>query len=194
MKNMKRLLKKQRKSAPSEELSHPFNMDELKSAIKLMKNRKAAGFDGIFPEFIQNLGQFSLQLLLYFLNEILISGILPKDFKKCKIITILKPGKPADAPSSYRPIALLSVCHKLLERLLYKRIQPFIENHLPKEQAGFRLNRNCCDQVLALTTHIESEFQQKLKTGVAFLDLASAYDTVWKDGLIYKLFFVLPPK
>ena len=109
---MKRLLKKQRKSAPSEELSHPFNMDELKSAIKLMKNRKAAGF----PEFIKNLGQFSIQWPGTFLNEILISGILPNDFKKCKIITVLKPGKPADAPSSYRPIADLSVCHKLLER------------------------------------------------------------------------------
>ena len=192
MKNMRRLLKKQRKSPASEELSRPFDIEELMAAIKMMKTRKAAGFDGIYPEFIKNLGNFSLQWLLSFLNSILISGDLPKDFKKSKIITILKPGKPADVPSSYRPIALLSVCYKLLERLLHKRIQPFIEDHLPKEQAGFRLNRNCCDQVLALTTHIEKGFQQKLKTGVAFLDLTSAYDTVWKDGLIHKLYNTIP--
>src|SRR3978361_1354568 len=132
------------------------------AAIKMMKTRKAAGFDGIYPEFIKNLGYFSLQWLLS-LNSILISGDLPKDFKKSKIITILKPGKLADVPSSYRPIALLSVCYKLLERLLHKRIQPFIEDHLPKKASWFRLNRDCCDQVLALTTYIEKDFQQKLK-------------------------------
>jgi len=122
----------------------------------------------------------------------LTSGVIPREFKQTKIIAILKPEKPADNPSSYRPIALLSVCYKLLERLLYNRIQPLIEDHLPTEQGGFRKQRSCCDQVLALTTHIEVGFQNRLKTGVAFLDLSAAYDTVWKDGLIHKLYNTIP--
>jgi hypothetical protein len=46
--------------------------------------------------------------------------------------------------------------------------------------------------VLALTSYIESGFQKRLKTGVVFVDLTTAYDTVWKDGLIHKLYNVIP--
>jgi hypothetical protein len=190
---MKRSLNKKRKNTrPSAELSRNFSFEELKSAIGSTKIRKAAGFDGIFPEFFKHLGPFALRWLLSFFNNILESGCIPKEFKKSKVIAILKPGKPADQASSYRPISLLSVTYKILERLLYQRIYPEIEKSLPIEQAGFRQNRNCCDQVLALTTHIEVGFQNKLKTGVAFVDLTAAYDTVWKDGLIHKLFNALP--
>jgi hypothetical protein len=112
--------------------------------------------------------------------------------KKAKVIAILKPRKPANEVSSYRPISLLSVCHKFLEKLIYNRISPIIEENLPIEQAGFRPNRNCCDQVLALTSYIESDFQKRLKTGVVFVDLTAAYETVWKDGLIHKLYNVIP--
>jgi hypothetical protein len=83
------------------------------------------------------------------------------------------------------------VCHKFLEKLIYNRISPIIEEKLPIEQAGFRTNRNCFDQVLALTSYIESGFQKRLKTGVVFVDLTAAYDTVWKD-LIHKLYNVIP--
>jgi hypothetical protein len=46
--------------------------------------------------------------------------------------------------------------------------------------------------VLALTSYIESGFQKRLKTGIVFVDLIAAYDTVWKDGLIHKLYYVIP--
>jgi hypothetical protein len=46
-------------------------------------------------------------------------------------------------------------------------------------QAGFRKNRSCTEQVLALTSHM-------IKTGVVFIDLTAANDTVWRDGLILK--------
>ena len=58
---------------------------------------------------------------------------------------------------------------------------------LPVEQAGFRPGRNCEDQVLALLTYIERGFEEHSKTGVAFIDLTAAYDTVWSEGLMYKL-------
>ena len=192
VRKMKQSLHKQRKSTPpSVDLSEPFKVEELTAAINKMKCRKAAGFDGIYPEFIKHLGSLALNWLLCFFNDILVTGKLPAEFKKSKVIAILKPGKPSTEPSSFRPISLLSVCYKIMERLLYQRIFPIIENVLPSEQAGFRTNRNCCDQVLALTTHIEAGFQRRLKTGAAFVDLTAAYDTVWKDGLIHKLYKTL---
>lgn len=188
VREIRQLRRRQQKSAIiSEDLCDSFEMGELVTAIKSLKNRKAAGFDGVFPEFFKNLGSFSTKWLLTFFNDIFVSGNIPNDFRKTKVIAVLKPGKPEDNPSSYRPISLLSVGYKLLEKLLYNRLMPLVDENLPNEQGGFRPNRNSCDQVLSLTTHIESGFQQHFKTGAVFLDLSAAYDTVWKNGLLYKL-------
>ena len=100
---------------------------------------------------------------------------------------MLKPGKEADRADSYRPIALLSVIYKLLERLIYNRIFPILKDKIPVEQAGFRPGRNCCDQVLSLTSFIENGFDKNEKTSAAFVDLSAAYDTVWRKGLLWKL-------
>lgn len=62
-----------------------------------------------------------------------------------------------------------------------------IEVTLLKEQAGFRQNRSCCEQVLSMVTHVKNGFQERKKSGAVFLDLTCAYDTVWKRGLLLKL-------
>lgn len=120
------------------------------------------------------------------------SGNLPRPFKETKIVAILKPGKEGNLPEHYRPIALLSIPYKLLERLLYNRISTKSFQSLPIEQAGFRPDRSCCDQVLALTTHIEKGFQDRKKTVAVFVDLTSAYDTIWREGMLLKFLKVIP--
>jgi hypothetical protein len=65
-------------------------------------------------------------------------------------------------------------------------VQLLIEVATPVHQAGFRKHRSCTEQLLALTTHIEAGFQRQLKTGVVFVDLSAAYDTVYRDGLMLK--------
>lgn len=174
--------------------SSPFTSAELNQAIRSLKSGKAAGLDDIFPEFITHLGRNGRKWLRNFFSDILVKGQVPPEFKMAKIIAILKPGKPADDPASYRPISLLSVCYKILERLIYNRIYRTLDSRIPPEQAGFREKRSCCEQVLALTSFIEAGFQRGLKTSVAFIDLTAAYDTVWIDGLMLKLKQALPCK
>ena len=53
-----------------------------------------------------------------------------------------------------------------------------LEQHLIKEQAGFRPGKSCTSQLLNLTQHIEDGSQRGMITGAAFVDLFSAYDTV----------------
>ena len=57
---------------------------------------------------------------------------------------------------------------------------------------GFRPGRSTQEQVLALTTYVDNGYQRRDKTGVVFLDLTAAYDTVWHKGLLVKLSKVLP--
>ena len=110
------------------------------------------------------------------------------------MVTIPKPGKPVGDPKSYQPISLLCVLYKILERLIYTRIEPLIDPLLPKEQAGFRHGKPTIDQVVLLTQNIEDSFEAKKKAGAVFVDLTAAYDTVWHRGLTCKLLRLLPDK
>ena len=176
------------------DFSREFTMEELDFGINNIKVKKAPGLDEMFAEFIKHFGPNTKHWILMFFNLILITGRLPKIFKKAKIITVLKPGKDGSDVSHYRPISLLSIVYKLLERLILNRIEPSIDMMLPKEQAAFRSGRSCDEQVLALTSFIERGFQHGLKTFVALIDLSSAYDTVWREGLLIKLTKLIPDK
>jgi len=76
-------------------------------------------------------------------------------------------------PKSYRPVFLLCVPFKILERLIYARVETITD---PQEQAGFRHGRSAVDQVTLLTQDIEDSFSAE-KAGAVFVDLTAAYDT-----------------
>ena len=103
---------------------------------------------------------------------------VPKIWKLVKMVAVLKPKKPPNVASSYRPVSLLCVPSKLYERLIYNRIQPIAESALSKEQAGFCPGHSSQDQIVSLTEDIECAFDKKLKAGVVFVVLSAIYDTV----------------
>ena len=74
-----------------------------------------------------------------------------------------------------------------MERLILSRLQEKIDDKLIKEQCGFRPGKSCTGQVLNLTEFIEEGFQKGMVTGVVFVDLSAAYDTVCHRLLISKL-------
>lgn len=185
---------KKKKLAPHPDFSAAFSVNEVKVAIDSMKSGKAADSNGIYMKFFKHRGPITQKWLAMFFSDILSSSHIPVLLKKAKVTAILKPGRQGTDVSNYRPVSLLSITYKLLEILVLNRIQPEIEKILPVEQAGFRKNRSCAEQVLALTTHIETGFQNSIKTSAVFINLTAAYDTVWRLKLILKLSKVIPCK
>ena len=173
--------------APDRSPPLDFSLPEIDSALRHVKPGTAPGYDNIHPEFLLHLGPRARSWLSKFFSRILRENKIPKIWRKAKVIAIEKPGKDPKIAANYRPISLLSVCYKLLERLALQRISPTVESILSPDQAGFRSGRSTCDQVAALTTYIENGYQQQLKTGAVFLDLTAAYDTVWHTGLLAKM-------
>ena len=110
------------------------------------------------------------------------------------MVVIPKPAKPVGDPKSYGPISLLCVPYKILERLIYACVEPLIDPLLPKEQAGFRRRKSTVDQVVLLTQNIEDSLEAKKKGSAVFIDLTTAYDTIWHRGLTCKLLRLLPDK
>jgi len=76
-------------------------------------------------------------------NAILRTKYVPKQWKRAQVIMLLKPGKPPERVTSYRPLSLLLSLSKLFEKLLLKRLKPIIELrqlNIPEQQFGFRKN------------------------------------------------------
>jgi len=117
----------------------------------------------------------------------------PLDFSPTSTSRFLRV-QPYKPPSAYRPISLLCVPFKILERVIFSRITPYVEKCLPDLQAGFQAGRSTIDQVLQLYSTTEDGFQLKKKTAVALVDLTAAYDTVWHQGLRLKLLRAIPDK
>lgn len=163
--------------------------NEIETIIKGLKNRKAPGMDGIQNVLLKNLSKKSVILLTKIFNGCIKIGYFPTQFKCAKVIPILKSGKDPKRPLSYRPISLLSSLGKILERVILKRLTKFAEetNILAKEQFGFRSEHSTTHQIQRVTKIVTHNRAHRKSTGMVLLDIEKAYDTVWHDGLIYKL-------
>jgi len=145
------------------------------------------GPDNIPPEFLKHSGPKCRFWLRDFFSTCLSHLSIPKIWRKPTVMALPKRKKPVDNPRSYRPISLLCVPYKLLERLLQLRLEPNFDPQLPDHQAGFRRGRSTVQQVVKLTDDIEACFEVKQKAGLVLVDLTAAYDSVWHQGLTLKL-------
>ena len=101
---------------------------ELDTAIKKLKKRKSPGPDKVHNEMLTNLGRNGKLLLLRLYNKTWTEGQLPRKWKLATITPILKKGKKANDPKSYRPISLTSCIGKLCERILNSRLYWWLES------------------------------------------------------------------
>lgn len=105
------------------------------------------------------------------------------------MVPLHKKDDPA-VPGNYRGVTLLNVIGKIYARVLNTRLAAIAEPRIAKEQAGFITGRSTVDQVFILSDVI-GRFRANGKNPrplyIAFLDIAKAYDTVWRDALWYKM-------
>ena len=88
-----------------------------------MKNGKAPGLDEIMTEQIKEFSIEAKQWLLTFLKSCHDKTLVPKMWRKAKIVALPKPGKDYKNPKNYRPISLLCHTFKLYERMIMNRIK-----------------------------------------------------------------------
>ena len=91
--------------------------------------------------------------------------------------------------ANHRPISLLNSLSKLLERIIEPRLNRWVKESkiLSKFQSGFRAHHQTADHIIRLLQEGVETTNQDKYMGVLFVDLASAFDKVWHNGLLYKL-------
>ena len=176
-------------SKEEQEINSAFELHELRSAVNKSKRKSSPGQDNVSYEIIKEIPRSGLLRFLEIINLIWSRGTLPHNWKHAIINPVLKPNKPNDNPSSYRPISLTSTCGKIMERMISDRLVWYLETKglYNKNQSGFRKNRSCADQIMRLQDDINKSIHTKGHTIGIFIDLEKAYDMLWRDGLLHKL-------
>ena len=166
----------------------PLTLDELEYALNLSKD-SAPGPDEVCYSMLKNLAPSGKMLLLELLNRAFKEGKFPDQWKEALVIPILKEGKPATNPSSYRPIALTSCICKVFERILNRRLVWFLESHgyIDRHQSGFRKGRSTLDSLAALAKEAQDAYKRGQYLFCIFFDLEKAYDTCWKHLIMKEL-------
>ena len=151
-------------------------------------NNKSSGPQSIPTNLLKLVADLIITPLSKIISNSFNTGVFPDALKVCKVIPIHK-GDSADELNNYRPISLLSVFDKIIEKLMHKRLYSFLEQHniLFQNQFGFRKNNSTTFALLEITEKIkESIDNHKYGCGL-FIDLRKAFDTVNHIILLKKL-------
>lgn len=168
---------------------HLTSPAEVRKTIKQCNPNKAPGPDGIQNKILRNLPRKSIVQLTYIINATLRHSYFPNSWKTATIVPIHKAGKINTSPASYRPISLLNTLGKLVEKIILERIKKHEkENNIALDcQFGFKEKHNTVQQVVRIANDVIKNFNKNKVTAMILLDIEKAFDTVWMQGLIYKL-------
>ena len=172
-------------------LDDPFSLHEIETTIKLLKSGKAPGPDRIRNEMIKTGAPHLTTAICKVFNLILASCFFPSS-EWCEgiIIPIFKSGGKQD-PSNYRGICISCCLGKLFSAVLNNRLKNYVhdQNILHPAQIGFLSNHRTPDHIFTLRTLIDKYVTHttKGKLYTCFVDFKKAFDSIWHDGLLYKL-------
>ena len=161
---------------------------EICRLVDKIKPKTSTGFDGISNWLLKKLISVIKHPLCCIFNKSLESGIYPNLMKLAKVVPLHKSGS-KNIADNYRPISLLPVISKILERIVYNRTVVHLDanNIVFPRQFGFRKKHSTVDAVTNLAGEILKSFDENLMVLGVFIDLKKAFDTVSHSRILDKL-------
>nr|VZI22450.1 unnamed protein product [Spirometra erinaceieuropaei] len=155
---------------------------EVADAIRKLRNNKVPGEDGIPAEIFKS----CVDTLAPWLHEVIKRAwrdeVVPDDWGLGILVPILKKEDKTRC-ENYRGISLIDVAAKIFAIVLLGRFQDVRDSRTRPNQAGFRAERACADQIFTLRRILEFRHSYRQPTAVCFIDFASAFDYVHRESL-----------
>ena len=162
--------------------------DELKSILYSLDPSKSTGIDGISPKMLKLASDVLPPSLLQMTNISIHTGVFPDVLKGARIIPIHK-GGPSEDPSNYRPISILPLVSKVIEKHVTKHLFTYLNKYklLHEAQSGFRKHHSCQTALIKLINDWLKHIDQGNIVGAIFFDHKKAFDVVDHEILLRKL-------
>jgi ribonuclease HI len=168
----------------------PFIEEEVTEIIDKQNANKAPGIDGLSADIIQKFHYIDKSVLLKLYNKCLFFGVFPEIWKHSVIKVLYKGcGKDRRDAKSYRPISLISIMGKVLEKLLINRLMFSLNkrNKLSSNQYGFTPQKSTEDLLIEIKQEIEETFEAKEFCLILGFDIEGAFNNLLWHNTISEL-------
>ena len=135
----------------------PFTGEEVKIAIRSLKNNKSPGPDNLPAEIFKNCPEALLRKIADMFNKIAETGQTPDDMELGFLIPLQKMGKKKGKAENLRPIILLNIIRKVLAIVMLNRIGKRIDNEVPVTQTAYRKGRSTTENIFTFKILAEKQ-------------------------------------
>ena len=162
--------------------------NQVRTILRGLNVKKALGPDKVSPHFLKHCADELAPPLTAVFNSCFQDRKWPKLWKHAQVTPVHKKNS-RSLPKNYRPISLLAILSKVMERIIADSIVPFFDQHslITNRQYGFRKGRSAADILLLMSKSWNDALDSGKDTLVIALDIAGAFDRVWHAGLLAKL-------
>ena len=174
-------------------LTRPISTMEVSKAIQFTNPNEAPGLSHITAYQLKYLPANIRMGLKHLYDAMLASKYFPKLLLLIKMIFFFfQPHADATDPLNYRPISLIETICKIFEKVTTNRFSYFLEHHnlLTDPHFGFRKHRSTQQAITMVCETIKENKKQGRPSLVATRDISKAFDTIWHEGLLFKLYHV----
>ena len=154
-----------------------ISVTEVRAHLRQLDVNKAAGSDGIPSRLLKETAEQIAPSLTKLFNKSLQLGVVPSDWKLANLVPDFKKGK-REHVENYRPISLLSVISKILERCVLAGLKDHLQQKISLFQHGFLAGRSCITQLTSVLDYIGAQLDSGRQTDVIYLDMSKAFDKV----------------
>ena len=165
-----------------------ITLNDVLDQLSCLDITKAYGPDEISPRFLKEGGPVLAETILKLYRLSLRTSRVPCLWKKANVIPIHKKDKQC-LRSNYRPVSLLSIVGKMLERIVYKYVYNYFKENfiISLFQSGFLPGMSTVTQLIEVYHYFCKSVDEGKEIRVCFLDISKAFDRVWQKALIFKL-------
>ena len=162
--------------------------EEVITELRNLKTAKSTGVDSIPARVLKISADIIAPSLVEIFNLSLKTGIFVHEWKKAWVLPIYKSADRRKC-GNYRPISILPVVSKIFERSVFNQLYKFLNDNslLSKYQSGFRPKNSTLTALIQMCDKWYENLDNGKLTGVVFLDIRKAFDSVNHNILLHKM-------